>query len=85
MAGSTRLISPAARLRHNAITKGLLGGNRGWMAIGVVVWGPPLLRKAFGRNVEIVSTETLKPGQAVRIEAIRPLTKGERRAARRAR
>jgi len=55
------------------------------MAIGALVWGPVLMRKAFGRTVEIVSTEVIKPGQAVRIEAIRTPTKAERRAARRAR
>jgi len=55
------------------------------MAVGLLVWGPYLVRRAFGRSVEIVSTEVLKPGQAVRIEAIRPPTKADRRAARRAR
>ena len=85
MAGPTRLISPAARLRHNSIVRGFLGGDRRWMAIGLLVWGPFLLRKAFGRNVEILSTEVLRPGQAVRIEAIRPPSKAERKAARRAR
>jgi len=79
------LFSPWPGLRRDAIIKGLLGGNRGWMAIGALVWGPVLMRKAFGRTVEIVSTEVIKPGQAVRIEAIRTPTKAERRAARRAR
>jgi hypothetical protein len=85
VAGSTRLISPAARLRHNSITRGFLGGDRRWMAVGVLMWGPVLLRKLFGRNVEILSTEVLRPGQAVRIEAIPPPTRSERKAARRAR
>jgi hypothetical protein len=43
------------------------------------------MRKVFGRTVQIVSTDVIKPGQALRIEAIRPPTKAERRAARRAR
>jgi len=84
VAGPTRLISPAARLRHNSIVKGFLGGDRRWMAVAILTWGPFLLRKAFGRSVEIVSTEVLKPGQAVRIEAIRPPSKAERKAARHA-
>ena len=79
------MISPAARLRYNSIMKGFLGGNRGWMVVGVLLWVPLLFRKAFGRSVEIVSTEVLKPGQAVRIEAIRPPSKAERKAARRSR
>ena len=85
MARGPGLFSPWPVLRRDAIVKGFVGGNRGWMAIGVLVWGPVLMRKYFGRTVQIVSTEVLKPGQAVRIEAISPLTKAERRAARRAR
>jgi len=83
--GRTRVLSPTATLRRRALVKGFLGGNKTWMAVGALVWTPVLMRKVFGRNVEILSTEVLKPGQAVRIEAIRPPTKGERRATRRAR
>jgi hypothetical protein len=79
------LFSPWPVLRRDAIVKGFVGGNRGWMAIGALVWGPLLMRKVFGRTVQIVSTDVIKPGQALRIEAIRPPTKAERRAARRAR
>jgi hypothetical protein len=79
------LFSPWPVLRRDAIVKGLVGGNRGWMAIGALVWGPVLMRRFFGRTVEIVSSEVIKPGQAVRIEAIPALTKAERRALRRAR
>ena len=84
-AATTKAFSPAANLRRQAITKGLLGGNKRWMALGALVWTAHLLRKVFGRDVEILSTERLRPGQAVRIEAIRAPTKIERRAARRAR
>jgi len=55
------------------------------MAVAILTWGPFLLRKAFGKSVEVVSIEKLKPGQAVRIEAIGPPSKAERKAARRAR
>jgi hypothetical protein len=79
------LFSPWPVLRRDAIVKGFVRGNRGWMAIGVLVWGPVLMRKYFGRTVQIVSRDVLKPGQALRIEAISPPTKAERRAARRAR
>jgi hypothetical protein len=65
--------------------KGLLGGRRGWMAIGAVVWTPRLLKRLLGQDQKIVATEVLKPGQAVRIEAIEPTTRSERRTARRAR
>ena len=85
MARVPGLFSPWPGLRRDAVVKGLFGGNRGWMAIGVLVWGPVLIRRAFGRTVQIVSTEVIRPGQALRIEAIRPPTKAERRATRRAR
>lgn len=85
MARRTRLLSPTATLRRGALYKGLLDGRRGWMAVGAVVWGPRLVKKALGRTEQIVAIEVLKPGQALRLEAIKPPTRGERRAARRAR
>ena len=83
--GRTRALSPIAALRRNAISKGLLGGRRGWMAIGAVVWGARLLRKLLVRSEEVVAVEKLEPGQVLRLEAIEPPTRAERRAARRGR
>ncbi|MEO7372124.1 MAG: hypothetical protein ABI949_08015 [Ilumatobacteraceae bacterium] len=84
MARSSRALSPVAALRRNALYKGVLGGSRGWLAIGVAVWGPRLLKKALGRTEVVVAKEVLKPGQALRIEALERPTPAERRAARRA-
>jgi hypothetical protein len=80
-----RSLSPLAALRRNAITKGVLGGQRGWMAVGAVVWGLRLLRKLLGRTEEVVATEKLEPGQVLCLTAIAPPSRAERRAARRAR
>lgn len=85
MARRTRVLSPTAALRRNALYKGLFGGSRGWMAIGALVWGPRLMKKALGRTEQVVLTERLEPGQALRIEAIERPTRGELRAGRRAR
>lgn len=79
------MLSPVAALRRGAIYKGVLGGRRGWVAIGAVVWTPRLLKKALGRTEQVVATEVLEPGQALRLEAIKPLTRSERRSARRTR
>jgi hypothetical protein len=79
------VMSPTFTLRRNALYKGFLGGSRGWMAVGIVLWGSKLMKKSFGRTPQYLSTERLEPGQAVRIEAIPPLSRSERRAARRAR
>jgi hypothetical protein len=76
------LLSPTVLLRRKAVTKGLFGGNRGWMAVGAALWGPRLMRKLFGRNEEIIATERLVAGEAIRLEALRPPTRKQRRAAR---
>lgn len=70
-------------VRRNALKKGLFGGNRVWLGIGAFVWGRKFVKKTFGRNEEYVTTETLTRGHAVRIEAVGPATRRERRAARR--
>jgi hypothetical protein len=77
-------LSPIAALRRNALYKGLLGGSRGWLAVGAFVWGPRLLRKALGRTEQVVAKEVLKPGQTLCIETIPPQSRAQRRAARRA-
>ena len=63
--------------------KGLLGGSRGWLVAGGVVWSARVLRRMFGRRPEIAATEVLKPGQFVTIRALAPLTRAERKAAKR--
>jgi hypothetical protein len=75
-----RLLSPTRILRRKALYKGFLGGGRGWMAVGAALWGPRLVKKAFGRSEQIVATEVLKPGQGVHLNTIKPLTRRQRRA-----
>ena len=77
------LLSPTGYLRYHAVRKGLWGGSRVWMVIGVFVYAPRLLRRLGGRNEEIIATERLLPGQFVRIEALRTPTRAERKAAKR--
>jgi len=55
------------------------------MTVGAFVWGARFVRKAFGKNEQVVATEVLKPGQVLRLEVIEPPTREERRAARRGR
>ena len=54
------------------------------MAVGVVLWGPRVARKVFGKHPEIVATEKLRAGQFVRLEAIAPPTRKQRKALKRA-
>ena len=79
-----RLLSPTAFLRRSAVYKGLLGGRRGWLAVGAIVWFPRFMKRLFGRTEEVVTTEKLLPGEFVRLDAVRPPTRRQRRAARRA-
>ena len=76
-----RMLRPSVLLRRNALYKGLFGGSRGWLAVGAVLWGRGFAKRAFGRREEILATEKLKRGQFVRIDAVRPATRRELRAA----
>lgn len=75
--------NPLPLARRNAMYKGLLGGERSWLIIGAIVWIPRLLKRALGRNEEVVLTEKLLPGQAIRIEALPQRTKQQRQRYRR--
>jgi hypothetical protein len=84
MARRPRLLSPTVLLRRNALHKGLFGGSRGWLAVGAALWAPRVVKRVLGRNEEVVTIEKLKPGQFVRVDAVRPPTRRERKSARRA-
>ena len=77
------LLSPLSMLKRKAIRRGLMGGSNGWLLVGVVMYLPRVARKLFGRPERVVATERLRPGQFVRIDAVPPPTRAERRAARR--
>ena len=64
-----KLLRPSVIIRRNATYKGLLGGQKGWLAIGVVLWSKSFLKKTFGKTEEILTTEKLTKGQFLRIDA----------------
>ncbi|MCU1361608.1 MAG: hypothetical protein JWN99_2897 [Ilumatobacteraceae bacterium] len=78
-----RLLKPSVLLRRNALYKGLFGGSRGWLAVGALIWGGGFLKRSLGKQPQVVSIEKLKAGQGVRIDAIKPDTRRQRRAAQR--
>jgi hypothetical protein len=80
-----RLLRPSALLRRNALYRGLLGGSRGWLAVGALIWGRRALQKAMGKEEQVLTIEKLEPGQGLRIDTIPPDTRRHRRAARRGR
>jgi hypothetical protein len=77
-------LSPIGLARRAAFSKGLLGGNRTWMAVGAGLWLVRTGRRAFGRTEEHVSLDKLRPGQSMEIRTIVPSTRRDRRSARRA-
>ena len=85
MALVPRLLRPSVIIRRNATYKGLLGGHKGWLAIGVVLWSKSFVKKTFGKQEEILTTEKLKKGQFLRIDAVAPPTRRQRRKATRVR
>ena len=62
----------------------MFGGNRGWMAVGAVLWGPRLFRKVFGKQEQVIAIEKLTAGQYVSVESIPPPTRKQRKASKRA-
>lgn len=57
-----RLITMA---RRAGVRKGVLGGNRGWLAVAVATWGWTKLKQMSEREAEVVLSEELKPGQRI--------------------
>ncbi|MBI4884204.1 MAG: hypothetical protein HY826_09140 [Actinobacteria bacterium] len=83
MVGKPGLLSPSLYLRQRSLHKGLFGGHRGWMVVGVMVWGPRLVKRFLGRQEQLIATERLLPGQSIQLEAHTPLTRRQRKAAER--
>ncbi|MFZ9540895.1 MAG: hypothetical protein ACO292_07120 [Ilumatobacteraceae bacterium] len=65
-------------LRARSLKDGFGRGRRGWFIVGVVVWGARLLRRVTGRRPQVVSIESLKPGQTMSVSALEP-RRGRRR------
>ena len=84
MALVPKLLRPSVIMRRNATYKGLLGGHKGWLAVGVVLWSKSFLKKTLGRNEEILTTEKLTKGQFLRIDVVHPPSRRQRKKTRRA-
>jgi hypothetical protein len=82
--GLVGFVAPSKWMRSHALYRGFLGGSKSWVVIGVFLYAPKLTKQLFGRVERVVATERLLPGQFVRIEALGPLSKAERKAIRKA-
>jgi hypothetical protein len=79
-----RLLSPVAYARRNGLYKGLLGGDRRWLAIGGALFLLRGARRTLGRTEQVVTVEKMEPGQWMSLRTIPAPTRRERKAARRA-
>ncbi len=53
-----------AFLRRTGLKRGILGGNRVWMVIGVIAWSLRLLSWAWKRKEEVVFLEEMRVGDS---------------------
>ena len=67
-----KLASVIPGLRKRALRQGLLEGRSGWQALALVFLGISLMKRLSGPRVQILSSEKLRPGQKVTVEAIAP-------------
>lgn len=81
MARRSRLLSPSVFLRNGAIYKGFLGPSRGWKIVGAFIFGRRALKKLFGKTEETLTVEKLTAGQFIRIDAVKPPTRRQRKRA----
>jgi hypothetical protein len=72
---------PVRLAQTRGFYRGIVGGHKGWALVYVTITGAALVRRVFGKNPEVAAIERLEPGQFVRIEAIAPPTRRERKAA----
>jgi len=79
------LPSPIQIARRNAISKGLLLGQRKWLYIGGALWTARIIRRVFGKDAEIVTIEKMHPGEWMSLRTITPPSRKERKAAKSAR
>lgn len=67
-------LRPSTYIRRAAVKKGVLGDDRFWRTVFLLITGRRVLRRILGSEPEVVAVEKLQPGQFVRIEAIDPAT-----------
>ncbi|MFT3854711.1 MAG: hypothetical protein QM733_18535 [Ilumatobacteraceae bacterium] len=80
-----QLLNPLFIVRRNALYRGMLGGNRGWMVVWFALFAPILIRKLLGQHAEHVAIEPMAVGHVLRLEVLPQDTKLQRKAFRRTR
>lgn len=66
-------------MRRYGVTRGFFGGSRPWMVVGGVAYALKAVKWARKRDVEVVFSEELRPGDRLVIAPIAPPAKRRRR------
>jgi hypothetical protein len=65
-------------IRSNALSRGVFGGSKPWLAVAGVVYGSKALRRALGRQTGVIWSGRVEEGESILV-TYRP---GGRRARR---
>jgi hypothetical protein len=67
-----KLASVIPGLRKRALRQGLLEGRSGWQVLALVFLGISVMKRLSGPRVQILTSEKLRPGQSVTVQAVAP-------------
>lgn len=65
-------------LRTNALSRGVFGGSKPWLAVAGVIYGGKALRKAFGRQTGVIWSGRLREGETVMVRVRTPRSEKRR-------
>jgi tRNA U54 and U55 pseudouridine synthase Pus10 len=73
------MLRPAVIIRRKALYSGVLGNSTVWKGVAVWVFGKAIIKKAAGKNLEVIDVSALGPGRFMTIETIKPTSRRARR------
>ena len=62
-------------LRTNALSRGVFGGSKPWLAVAGVIYGGKAVRKALGRQTGVIWSGRLREGETVMADIRTPQRK----------
>lgn len=75
-----RLLRPVRLIKRRALLKGLLGGDRTWLVLGIIVWLGGKIRSLFGGGEPVaVYTEEIGSGERFVLAHVDAPTKKRRK------
>ena len=73
-------LRPKVIIRRKAIWSGVLGPSTFWKVVAAWVFGKDSLKKFFGKNVEVITTESIGANQFLNIINVKPTSKKMQKA-----